>query len=225
MTQHRKLAKLPPHTTTGHPKEFKIFADEDFSAAPLEPPFWIISDTHWFHANIVKYCDRHEQIAALIGPDTAQRIDHNEYMLKRWNETIGPHDPVLHLGDLFMSKRENYRKFEGKIAPHLNGEKYLILGNHDDKKIDYKKLGFQVVEPFRIKYRGWAVEFSHYPSDGMSGRCIRVHGHIHNKGYGGKHGPRQMRKRANVNMSVEMIDYTPQPVTAMLDAEIGRLER
>src|SRR4051812_20693645 len=96
--QHRKLAKLPDHTTAGHPKEFKIFADEDFSEAPLRPPFWVISDTHWFHNNIVKYCDR----------DMA----HNEIMLRRWNETVNPGDPVLHLGDLFMSKRENYRKFE-----------------------------------------------------------------------------------------------------------------
>lgn len=182
---------------------------EYFEANTLLPPFYVVSDTHWFHRNIVKYCNR----------DMA----HNEIMLKRWNATIGPDDVVLHLGDLFMSKRENYIKFEQQVAPHLNGKKYLILGNHDDKKIDYKKLGFTVIKPFRIKYRGYTIEFSHYPSDGLLPGYIRVHGHIHNNGYAHYTKPKRAYRKANINCSVEVIDYTPQVVTDLLDVEVERL--
>ncbi len=47
---------------------------------------WIISDTHFGHKNIIKYCDR--------------PLNHNELMIEQWGDLIKWQDNVLHLGDL-----------------------------------------------------------------------------------------------------------------------------
>ncbi len=174
----------------------------------LEPPFFIISDTHFFHKNIVKYCDRD--------------LGHNEIMEKRWHETVGLDDTVLHLGDLvFTRDRAKQDRFFNDIAPYLPGNKYLILGNHDrDDWIDrYEAAGFTVIPPFTIDYRGWRVSFDHYPLLNLKGKkLIRVHGHIHNNGYHEEFTTRDLS--GNINVSVEVIDYTPQPITTLLDAAL-----
>lgn len=183
----------------------------------LKPPFYVISDTHWQHKNIIRYCNRDE--------------NHNRIMIDRWNKTIGPQDTILHLGDLFMTKNEKKRnEFIYGIAPILNGRKFLILGNHDyDKASFYEDLGFKVIRPFNMRYRGWDVSFDHYPTAvGLierGERYIRVHGHIHNSGYQhirAKH--KERRRYGNVNVSVEVIDYTPQPIERVLDKAIDEFK-
>jgi hypothetical protein len=44
---------------------------------------WIISDTHFFHENIGRYCNRPENWQELI--------------IKNWNDLISPDENVLHL--------------------------------------------------------------------------------------------------------------------------------
>lgn len=176
----------------------------------LSPPFYVISDTHFFHDNIVKFCGRDKQLEWLIGPDEAERIDHNEYMVQKWNEVVQPGDPVLHLGDVGFGKNPWQTE---QMVKRLNGDKYLLYGNHDKPirknpsknpsknpdhvdgqrsqdsrgRFDYEAMGFTVLEPFEIQYRDWAVSFNHYPEDpgvlSRAGKHIRVHGHIHNNGY------------------------------------------
>lgn len=184
----------------------------------LKPPFYVISDTHFYHDNIVKYCNRMEH--------TGGR-DHNEYMVEKWNSVVGPDDPILHLGDVFVWFKDGQGKFVSDILPRLNGKKYLIMGNHDKAKpSEFERMGFTVLEPFSIPYKGYTVEFNHYPADygtiDPNGKVIRVHGHIHNNGYpkgkgndGWKEGS-SPREAMQVNLSVEMIDYTPQPIEAVL---------
>lgn len=194
----------------------------EFEEDTLRPPFFVVSDTHWYHKNIVRYSGRPE--------------NHDRLMVDRWNSVVGD-DVVLHLGDLFWPGRKNerYERFAEKIAPRLKGEKYLILGNHDDPKTDFKRLGFTPIKPFRIRWsrpklhypEGTAgtrvtttestwVEFAHYPSEGMIPGYLRVHGHIHTNGYGPKGGPFLAKRLRNVNVSVEAIDYTPQPIEKVL---------
>lgn len=197
----------------------------------LRPPFFVVSDTHWFHRNIIRYSGR---------PDNHDRI-----MVERWNDVVGDDDVVLHLGDLFMWPNK-YERFKKQVASKLKGEKYIILGNHDDKKLDYKGLGFTPIEPFRMRWspvdphcgyrpdicpygddcadcqpdEHW-VEFDHYPSDGMMPGYLRVHGHIHTNGYGTLKGPHVASRLRNVNVSVEVIDYTPQPIEKILKGALG----
>src|SRR3954467_10981778 len=169
----------------------------------LSPPFFVISDTHFYHRNIVKYCGR--------------PYDHEAIMLKRWAHIIKPSDTVIHLGDLFFGGPEGFEQFREEIAPKLTGHKYLILGNHDKKKYDYTELGFTVIQPFRLKYRGFDVTFDHYPKlIDASHKHFHVHGHTHNHGYARGEAARPN----NLNVSVEVIDYRPVRVTRLLNAAI-----
>lgn len=174
----------------------------------LAPPFFVISDTHWFHKNIVKYCNRD--------------LGHNEIMEKRWHETVGIDDTVLHLGDIvFTRDKAKQDRFFKDIAPYLPGNKFLILGNHDrDDWIDrYQAAGFTVIPPFGFEYKGYYVDFDHYPTLGLRNhRRIRVHGHIHNNTFHDEFTSNDLG--GNINVSVEVIDYTPQPIIELLDAAI-----
>jgi calcineurin-like phosphoesterase family protein len=139
----------------------------------LRRPFYVIADTHFFHENIVEYARRPP--------------DHDSIMLERWRSTVGRHDIVLHLGDVFHWRGTGLQRFSAEIAPRLTGTKYLLLGNHDKEAIDYGTFGFEVIQPFSFEYRGYEISFSHWPFRPgeilASEKRLRVHGHIHNRGY------------------------------------------
>lgn len=184
----------------------------------LSPPFYVVSDTHFFHKNIIKYCGRDE--------------NHNNIMIDRWNKAVGPNDVVLHLGDLvFTSRGTKQQAFFDSVGPSLNGKKFLILGNHDNPHWikHYEAAGFKVIKPFWMKYRGFGVSFDHYPCEkgliAKGDESIRVHGHIHNNGYQSVYVKRkEMKRYGHVNVSVEVVDYTPQPITRLLDKTIAEMK-
>ena len=75
------------------------------------------SDTHFGHANIIKFCNR-----------PFRDIDHmDEELIRRWNATVTPDDTVYHLGDVALGSRERW----GSRLSRLNGTIYLVPGNHD----------------------------------------------------------------------------------------------
>lgn len=170
----------------------------------LRPDF-VISDTHFGHKNIVDYCDR--------------PYDHEAMIVKRWRSVVKPGHTVLHLGDLFFGRKGGSRHFAEDIAPQLTGRKFLLLGNHDPRDLDYELLGFTVLRPYQLTYRGYTVSFDHYPKllhDNE--KRLHVHGHLHNHGYGPEHEPTRPN---NINVSVEVINYTPQRFTKLVNAAIN----
>lgn len=168
----------------------------------LKPPFYVISDTHWYHKNIVKYCNRPRE--------------HEQMMITRWQRVVPWDAPILHLGDLFFGGDEGFAKFYAQISPSLTGKKYLILGNHDKRGRDYEFLGFEVIPPFSTKYRGWNISFDHYPKMIGDSKELHVHGHIHNHDYARE----QPSRPGNINVSVEVMDYRPHRITRLLNKAI-----
>lgn len=81
---------------------------------------WATSDTHAFHANIIKYCNR---------PFTDE-YEMNEQMEDRWNYRVKEDDIVIHLGDVSAGLKGRTHMFREQLA-HLNGRKILVRGNHD----------------------------------------------------------------------------------------------
>ncbi len=79
---------------------------------------YFTSDTHFHHANIIKYCNR----------PFSSTEEMNEVLIKNWNDTVKPEDTVYHLGD-FCFARDIYA--HSKILSSLNGTKHLVYGNHD----------------------------------------------------------------------------------------------
>lgn len=88
---------------------------------------YITSDTHFSHANIIHYCDRPFE--------TVREMD--DALIEKWNSVVTPNDTVWHLGDVFWHHGEAHR-----IAPRLNGSKFLIKGNHDWNAERMQNLGF-----------------------------------------------------------------------------------
>lgn len=164
----------------------------------LDLDTWIVSDTHFFHDNIVKYCSR--------------PADHTLLMQDRWFAHVALDDDVLHLGDLFMGNSEKARQ----LLVQLPGHKYYIRGNHDSKRSTfYQDAGFTFVGDEKlhplgaIKYvtaNGVRVWLSHYPdTNHLAEWDVNIHGHIHNNGY-----PQNIKgDRDYRNVSVEVMDYRP----------------
>src|ERR1035437_820477 len=78
---------------------------------------WFTSDTHFGHENIIRYSDRPYR----------DKFEMDESLIENWNSKIQPGDLVYHLGDVFFCNEERALQ----IINRLNGQKFLILGNHD----------------------------------------------------------------------------------------------
>lgn len=183
-------------------------------SVPLIDPAttWITSDSHFGHQNIIGYCHR--------------PTDHEQIIMEEWASAVPPHATLLHLGDLVWKSNG---LFKHVISKHLTGyPKYLILGNHDRQRPSfYRECGFKIVKPFSIPYtlgkHLYHVSFSHYPlkQDEAHPYHIRLHGHIHNNGYGGKDQDFTPFSFNQINVSVEQTHYRPVNLKALLDGYIG----
>lgn len=142
-------------------------------------PIYLISDTHFNHANIAKYVDRPK--------------DWQELILLNWFDTVKDSDQILHLGDLALGKKDQVLE----IMPFISGKKFLLKGNHDKWNNQfYYDLGFSVMEGEFI----WEnILFSHRPREIKNGIKFNIHGHIHDI----------KPEKNHFNVSVEQIGYKP----------------
>lgn len=136
---------------------------------------WVISDTHFNHQNIIKFCGRPF--------DTVDQM--NDMMVTYWNETVKPGDKVYHLGDVYMGGGFN-KEYTEKLLLSLNGQKRLILGNHDNGKDQILHKVFKKIDVWRM-FPEFGLLLTHVPvheSTLQEGRFhdhkyLNVHGHIH----------------------------------------------
>jgi len=156
---------------------------------------WIISDTHFYHFNVIKYESRPF--------NTIKEM--NKYMVKQWNSVVNKNDLVYHLGDVSLGKKEESRH----ILSQLNGIKILILGNHDHFSITaYKQMGFWKVYDKSILLDKFII-LSHEPLYFRNlGPFINIHGHVHSK---------TIDHSDYFNVSVETNDYKPYLLQDILD--------
>ncbi len=80
---------------------------------------FVTSNTHFNHKNIIKYCHRPFK-------DVEEM---NEAIISNWNNSVTNDDIIYHLGDFCFGAKEELKQ----IFNRLNGQKYLIMGNHDKK--------------------------------------------------------------------------------------------
>lgn len=120
--------------------------------------------------------------------------EHDEAVIKNWNETVGPNDLVFVLGDVMMGadRERNIDKLK-----RLNGKIAICRGNHDTncKMIDYDNCPNTDQQPMGnetyanvIKIGKWEFYISHHPTiitdfnfinHGHKKFCL--HGHTHSK--------------------------------------------
>jgi len=165
----------------------------------ITPDTWIISDTHFFHENIGRYCNRPENWQELI--------------IKNWNDMVARQDTVLHLGDFALGKKSNFIL----LTSILKGKLFLIQGNHDRLSQSFCEThGVTLIkEPLRTELDDRIkVVFSHRPIVPLEDGWINLHGHIHNNppsAEGSDLGPN------HINMSVEVKNYRPWRLGEIVD--------
>lgn len=116
--------------------------------------------------------------------------EHDEAVIKNWNETVSAEDTVYHLGDLMLG--DNLYGIE--CVKRLNGHIKLIRGNHDtdarwklyEKLPNVELVGWADV----IKYKKYNFYLSHHPTltsnlekaPHLRMHLINLYGHTHQMG-------------------------------------------
>ena len=126
-----------------------------------------IADMHIDHKNILSY-------------DNRPFFDANDMlqtMIQNWNDRVTDDDSVYILGDMFWKNPSAV-----DILRQLNGNKYLIKGNHDDISDEIEKEFVWIKDYAEIKDNDRFIVLCHYPIP-----CFRNHyygwyhlyGHVH----------------------------------------------
>jgi calcineurin-like phosphoesterase family protein len=119
------------------------------------------SDTHFGHANIIKYCNRPFIKAGVLDDKGFPVVDveaHDEKLIENWNKVVKAGDRVYHLGDFGFGKAENLLK----VFNRLNGQKYLIEGNHDDSSLDERLEWIWIKDTHNLKVGDKSYFLAHY---------------------------------------------------------------
>jgi calcineurin-like phosphoesterase family protein len=153
---------------------------------------WLISDTHFGHANILNF---KQKDGTPMRPFSSV-LEMDEYMVDKWNSVVKPQDKVYHLGDVAMQWKDI------AIVGRCNGHKRLVRGNHDDHSIKKYLPYFEEVYGSRLLDHLLLTHIPVHP-ESIGKALANVHGHVHNNVPALHFGPKYY------NVSVEVIDYTP----------------
>jgi len=159
---------------------------------------WIWSDLHLSHKNISQHAGR-----------PFDNIVYMNQTLETNAQCVGKDDVLLCLGDVSFDEPDATRQWLARCP----GRKYLILGNHDidrSRKIEaLTTLGFDGIgECLVLPHQDRLLWFTHYPiaRERLPAHVTNVHGHTHQHLLDGPY----------VNVCVEHLGYTPQPLMSLL---------
>lgn len=154
------------------------------------PKVWFTSDLHLRHKHILKHCPERIAVMGLEGLEGEEAMQkHDEYILKLWNMTVAKKDIVYILGDFTFAPREWAVKYLSK----MNGEKHLIIGNHDQsshnlagyfKTINHIKHQTFKKSVYPFLEEDLQVSMCHYPFVTWASKhhgCVALHGHCHGR--------------------------------------------
>ena len=159
--------------------------------------YWFTSDTHFGHANILKYCPSRAKLWSSV-----EEMDQG--IVERWNSVVKPGDIVYHLGDVFHGGAT--QEYKAGVMGQLRGSKRLLLGNHDDYKDIARGGWFKKISLWRI-WNDAPLLFTHVPvhPESISERLVvnngmNIHGHTHENG---------SPEGRYASVCVEMTNFTP----------------
>ena len=153
------------------------------------------ADTHFTHPSTL-YFHPERRIAADISLEELQAdkmkaiYKFDEWLINRWNETVGRQDFVYILGDFCLGNKARTEE----ILSKLHGRKYLIRGNHDKSAKGLERYFQWVGDIKEAKFNHnqykfinpdepFCLEMCHYPlltwNRRPHGTC-HIHGHCHN---------------------------------------------
>jgi len=122
----------------------------------------------------------------------------DEALIANWNAKVGQLDRVFHLGDFCMTNRDRGQR----IFNRLNGQKHLVLGNHDKTGRQIK--GWNWVHAYHeLTIDKQRIVLCHY--------AMRVFNRVHHGAiqlYGHSHG-RLPGNSQQLDVGVDCWDYSP----------------
>jgi calcineurin-like phosphoesterase family protein len=130
---------------------------------------WVVADPHFGHAGVCKFLAPNgvDKLRPWDNPD-----EMDEFLVKAWNDVVGPKDRVNLLGDVVINRR---------CLPtlgRLNGRIRLVKGNHDIFKLsDY----LPYVDDICAYHVTAGVIMSHIPihTESLGRFKVNIHGHLH----------------------------------------------
>lgn len=167
-------------------------------------PFFT-SDLHFFHNNIIKYCNR----------PFANADEMNEGLISGWNETVSPEDHTYILGDVSFGGRDATLH----VLSRLNGTKTLIEGNHDE--MDLGPAFEETWQYMNRRIEGREIIMFHFPIESWHHRMagsIHLHGHIHSSNF---KDPKALNR---FDVGVDANQYAPVNLKEILKHAVSREE-
>ena len=149
---------------------------------------YFTSDQHYFHKNIIKYCNR-----PFVSVDNM-----NADMTRKYNHIIDDDDIVIHIGDISAGLKDKKDELK-EICKNLKGKKYLIRGNHDHlTDEEYLAMGFIGVSSYLIMEDYFICHYPLIPETKYTtkaelelikaykeSKCTKlIHGHSHSIDFG-----------------------------------------
>lgn len=131
---------------------------------------WFTADLHFGHKGVIKHVPR----------PFASVEEMDQFMIKMWQRTVERGDEVYVLGDFSFHKAER----TNQILRQLPGQKFLVKGNHDNRKVLKKIQGWAWVRDYyeMRRVKGELVILSHYPFHVWRNShhgSWHLHGHSH----------------------------------------------
>ncbi len=145
---------------------------------------YFISDTHFGHSKMMKYCGR----------PFASVEEMDEGLISKWNARVPPTGTVYHLGDFAFRNHEDYLR-------RLNGRIHLILGNHDHRKtIKRIRHLFASVDKYqKVKIEGQKIMLFHYSIRGCWDSAHWGSWHLYGHSHGNLPDPANITEMAGMD--------------------------
>ena len=148
---------------------------------------YIISDLHLGHKNMAIY----------RGFGSVE--EHDQHIIDSWNSVVNKGDTIWILGDLTMEKSSEYYKLG-----LLNGNKKVVLGNHDMCKTSHNEKMLQYVNAVSgavtDKKKGYVLTHIPIHPIELDRFKINIHGHLHEDIIGDER---------YINVCCEQLNYKP----------------
>jgi calcineurin-like phosphoesterase family protein len=184
---------------------------------------FFISDTHFDHANIIRYCKRPFHSVSQM----------NEALVRNWNNVISDNDTVYVLGDVGYGRGHRsidywFGKLKGKIM--------FVRGNHDKGPV---RKAEEIPNGMLLTYHGNEFMLMHDPERPENWKGWIIHGDAHNNDLNNypfinfeeiKHTVKKIRLNKSgkiiekqiiagktINVSAEVINYTPVLLDEIID--------
>ena len=181
---------------------------------------YFISDLHFGHVNCLAFDNRPFNTI----------VEHDEYIIKAWNETVNIDDDVYILGDISWYNSTT----TVAIFKQLNGRLHLIKGNHDTnvlKNGELRKLFVEITDYKELYIDSTtSIVLCHYPIPCFKNHYYgwyHLYGHVHTSFEWNmmENTKRQMTelydkpcKMFNVGAMISYMNYTPRTLEQIIES-------